>query len=259
MTERKHYHNAPIIEATISFGIVPPTDLSTEDLIEVWELVRAEYPQMGEEYLYTGEVNVKEPGGTPEHDDTHEHIGYAFRTEDGQRIFSARLDGFDFSIGPPYGRWEEFRDEARRLWTLFKNVSELTEVARVALRYINRIDIPTDVPTEDSVKLDNYLKIYPEVPDDWPTGLLLQNFFMQVQAWQEDLNCNLIVNQAPGRPPGPGIVSIRLDFDLFKERYEEPWLIDNEEEIWRFLEKLHERKNELFETSIKDATRRLIK
>lgn len=255
MTERRHYRNAPIIEATISLGIVPPTDLSTKELISIQELVRSQYPQIGEEHLYTGEVSMSEPGGPPEYDDTHEHIGYAFRSEDGQRTFSARLDGFDFSVGPPYGRWEEFRDEARRLWTLFRNASKVTEVARVALRYINRID----VHDSDSMKLDEYLKIYPEVPDDWPTGLSLHNFFMQVQAWQKDLDCNLIVNQAPGRPPGPGIVSVRLDFDLFRERYEHPWQIDSGEEVWEFLEKLHERKNELFEASITDATRRLIK
>lgn len=255
LTKRRHYRNAPIIEATISLGIVPPINLSTKGLIKFQELVQDQYPQTGEEYLYTGEVNIEEPGEPPEHDDIHEHIGYAFRSEDGQRTVSARLDGFDFSVGHPYRWWEEFREEAQRLWELFKDVSEVTEIARVAVRYINRIDIPV----APSVNLEDYLKIYPEIPDDWPSGVSIHNFFMQVQAWQEDLNCNLIANQAPARPPGPGVTSVRLDFDLFRERYEDPWHIDSEEEVWNFLEKLHERKNEIFEASIKDPTRRLIK
>jgi hypothetical protein len=150
----------------------------------------------GEAYLYTGEGDVNEFQGNPEHDDAHEHIGYAFRSKDGQHVFSARLDGFDFSVGHPYGRWEEFRDEALRLWELFKKVSGVREIVRVAVRYINRIDIPTT----HSVKLDHYLTIYPEVPDDWPSGVELHDFFMQLQAWQDDLDCNLIVNQAPARP-----------------------------------------------------------
>jgi hypothetical protein len=83
----------------------------------------------GEAYLYTGEGDVNEFQGNPEHDDAHEHIGYAFRSKDGQHVFSARLDGLDFSVGHPYGRWEEFRDEALRLWELFKKVSGVRECA----------------------------------------------------------------------------------------------------------------------------------
>jgi len=140
------------------------------------------------------------------------------------------------------------------LWDLFKGAAQVKGIARVAVRYINRIDIPTS----STVKLDKYLQIYSEVPDNWPTGLSIHNFFLQVQAWQEDLDCNLIVNQAPARPPSLGLASVRLDFDLFRERYEQPWPIGEEEEVWGYLEQLRDRKNELFETSITDATRRLI-
>lgn len=108
------------------------------------------------------------------------------------------------------------------------------------------------------MNLEEYLKIYPEVPSEWPSGVSVHNFFMQVQAWQEDLDCNLVVNQAPGRAPGPGIISIRLDFDLSREQYDNPWRVEHETEVRNFLEKLHVRKNAIFEASITEATRRLI-
>lgn len=252
--DRPHYSRAPIIEATISLGIVPPAILSTEHLTKIRELVQDQYPSMREEHLYTGEVSISEPGQPPEHDDVHEHLGYVFHSEDGQRSFRANLEGFDFSVKKPYDRWEVFRDEARHLWTMFKDVSGAEEVARVAVRYINRIDIPVS----PSVDLEKYLSIYPELPDAWPSGTSIHNFFMQVQSWQEELDCNLIVNQAPAHSPEAGMTSIRLDFDLFREAYEAPWKIENEEDIWNFLEKLHERNNEIFQASITDATKELI-
>jgi uncharacterized protein (TIGR04255 family) len=251
---RIRYSKAPIIEATISFGIVPPAGLAVGDLAAIREMILDQYPSMGKQYFYAGEVHVPNLGKPPEHD-VHEHTGYNFSSGDEKQVFSAQLDSFDFSIRQPYDRWEPFRDEARQLWKLFKDVSGVEKVSRVAVRYINRIDIP-DSPV---ARLEDYLRIYPEIPDNWPSGDTLYSFFMQLQLWQQDLDCMLIVNEAPGRPPSENTVSIRLDFDLFRERYDDPWQTEDDSEIWTFLEKLHERKNEVFEASITDQTRRLIK
>jgi uncharacterized protein (TIGR04255 family) len=255
LTERRHYRNAPIIEATISFEIVPSTFLVPEDLFALNEFLKAEYPDAAEEYLYEEQTTLVEPGGPPERDHVHKHIGYGFRSADKKRVLRVSVDSFDFSVMGPYDSWEPFRDEALQLWGFYKKVCQVEAITRIGVRYINRIDLPS-VP---SAKLDNYLKIYPEIPDGWPSGVAIHNFFMQVQAWQEDLGSNLIVNQAPGRPPGPGIASIRLDFDLSREQYADPWLVESEEEVWDFLERLHLRKNVIFEESITEATRRLIR
>jgi uncharacterized protein (TIGR04255 family) len=124
------------------------------------------------------------------------------------------------------------------------------------VRYINRIDIPTaDALT---VRLEDYLRTYPEIPADWPYEDFL-HFFIQLQIPQEDLRCMLIVNQATAQPPNLKTTSILLDFDLFREEYEEPWQADNDAAIWEFLEQLHGRKNEYFERSITEKTRELIR
>jgi uncharacterized protein (TIGR04255 family) len=69
----------------------------------------------------------------------------------------------------------------------------------------------------------------------------------------------LIVNETPVPPPNEETsISIQLDFDLFQERFENPWPVEEEAAVWNFLEQLHDRKNEVFEASITDATRRLI-
>lgn len=185
---------------------------------------------------------------------THQQGGFRFTSQNKQEILQARVDGFTFSTLAPYDRWEPFRDEARRLWELYRSAAKVESVTRAAVRYINRIDIPTS----DVFQLDEYLRTHPEVSDDMPHGTIA-NFFMQIQTWQEDLDCMVIINEAPAPSPDQTTTSIRLDLDLFREWFGEPWRADQDEAVWEFLEQLHDRKNEVFEASITDATRRLIK
>lgn len=260
LTKRRHYRNAPIIEATISIGVVPPAGLNTAVLAKVRDLVKDQYPEVVEEHLYSGKVSAPEAGRPPEHDDSYGHTGFSFFSEDNQRKLSVMLDSFDFSIRGSYDRWESFRDEACQLWKVYKDVTGVERAVRLAVRYVNRIDIPgKKLASGDSgVDVHDYVKIRPEVPDEWPGGHLLHNFFMQLQMWQADLECMLVINQAPDIPPREGNVSIRLDFDLFKEIYEDPWSTSDDSEIWKFMEMLHERKNLVFEASITDDTREII-
>lgn len=261
MSERRHYPNAPIIEATISVGIVPPEGAGATEIATIGELLADRYPKSSVEYVSSGESRVSEVGGWQIDNGKNEQVGFSFSSGDGQRRVRARLDGFDYSISEPYDCWETFRDEARRLWDVYREATGAAWAVRVAVRYVNKINIPSKLNNhgEQVADLDDYLKISPDIPEEWPNGGLLRNYFMQLQMWQRDLECMLIVNEAPDVPPQPGMVSIRLDFDLFKERYAEPWDASDDSEIWAYLEKLHKRKNEVFEASITDETRELIR
>lgn len=249
-----HYQRAPIIDATISLGIVPPANLTAEGLLSIRDLLKDRYPKVTAAYLYAGEVSVPAVGESPEYEDIHGHIGYVFSDEAQNRTLRATVDSFDFSVGQPYDRWQPFRDEAFELWEVFKEVSGAMEISRVALRYINRIDIPNT----RLAKLEDYFKIYLEIPEDWPGGTSLSNFFVQFRAPQGDLGCDMVVNQAPAPAPETNMVSIRLDFDLFKDLYAASWQISEDAEAWRLLEQMRVRKNEVFNASITDETKRLI-
>lgn len=254
MPERTHYSRAPITEAVIDLRITPVQGFSAEDLAPLREVVEDRYPNHEEEHVqyqqmsFVGTDLLQAGGG-------HQFNGFRFISADKRETFYARHDGFSFSIQAPYDRWESFRDEARSLWNLYSSFTMPKGITRAAMRYINRIDIPSVT----SVQLEDYLRTYPEVSSDWPDEGLMSNFFMQLQLWQRDLGCWLIVNEAPEPPPTEGAMSIRLDFDLFREQYGEPWKADDDTELWEFLERLHDRKNEIFEASITNRTRRLIR
>jgi uncharacterized protein (TIGR04255 family) len=255
MPERTHYSRAPITEAIIDLRIMSAEGVSVENLAALREAVADRYPIQEEEHVqyqqmsFVGTDLLQTGGG-------HQLNGFRFISEDKREVFYARLDGFAFSIKAPYDRWESFRDEARSLWNLYSSVAMPEGVTRAAMRYINRIDIPN---ATTGIRLEDYLRTYPEFSVDFPEDSFMNSFFMQLQLWQQDLGCWLIINEAPEVSPEEGTLSVRLDLDLFREQYEEPWPIDGDTMVWEFLERLHDRKNEIFEASITNRTRRLIR
>ena len=257
MARRTHYANAPITEALIDLRITPAQDFSIDDLGKMGEAIVERYPTQEPTYFQSGQIMFQQPGDPAQIEATQQHSGFRFISQNKQQIVQVRMDGFTFSTLAPYDRWEPFRDEARRLWELYCPAAKVENITRAAVRYINRIDIPDELPT---VQLEDYLRTYPAVSADMPNKGLIHNFFMQVQLWQLDLGCLLIVNETLVPPPDfETPLSIQLDFDLFREKFEEPWPADEDVAVWEFLEQLHDRKNEVFEASITDATRRLIK
>src|SRR5207248_752209 len=132
----------------------------------------------------------------------------------------------------PYESWEKFRNDARHVWEIYKDICKPVDMTRVAIRFINRLDLPGS-----GVELKDYLRTVPEVAPDLPQGL--SGFFMQLQIPQEDLNCMLIINETFVPSNHPNLVSVMLDFELFCNRI---WRSDDEE-VWHFLEKLRYRKN----------------
>jgi uncharacterized protein (TIGR04255 family) len=254
MPERRHYPRAPIIEAIIDFAVTQREGFSVEDLAAIRDAVADSYPIRENELFYSGEVSVPEPGGDAQYKSAPQHTGFRFTSPDKRQVFYARLGGFAFAVRAPYDRWETFRDEAHRLWDLYRSFTKPTSVTRAGVRYINRIDIPDTSP----IDLEDYLRTYPEVSKDLPYEGLMSNFFMQLQMWHEDLRCMLIVNESPTAPPDSDTSSVLLDFDFIREQFEEPWPANDDAAVWEFLEQLHDRKNEVFEASITQRTRTLI-
>jgi uncharacterized protein (TIGR04255 family) len=255
VTESVHYSKAPITEATIDLRVKQAPNTSIDDLAVVQEMVADRYPTREGEYFYSGRVYIEEAGEALQTDASHRHNGFRLTSRDKRQVFFARLDGFALSIRAPYDSWEPFRDEARDLWNIYRSVAKPEGVTRAAVRYINQLDIPSYAPDPSNVSLEDYLNVYPEFPQRW----LASNFFMQLQIWQEDPECWLIVNEAPIMPSGQEAGSLQLDLDFFRERFEEPWQADEDAEVWAFLEQLHIRKNEVFEASITEETRRFIR
>jgi uncharacterized protein (TIGR04255 family) len=245
---QRRYNKPPITEAVIDLRVNLPEGFTVDKLNAIHLSISENFPTIEPFYKGIGAL-LYQPGESFKVDTSEQQIGYWFRSEDNLRTFQASLEGFSFNRLAPYESWEEFSSEAKKLWEIYKEICSPINVTRVAVRYINQINIPAHELTE----LKDYLKTVPEVSPKLPQNAL-QTFFMQLHIPQGDLDCMLIINEAIAPPVNPEFVSVILDLDLFRQQI---WSSDDEE-IWCFLEKLRDRKNEVFEASITDKTRELI-
>jgi uncharacterized protein (TIGR04255 family) len=71
------------------------------------------------------------------------------------------VDGFSASKLAPYTDWHDLRTQARDLWAKYRKATDPVLITRLALRYINRIDIP--LPISD---LKEYMRTIPEISPD---------------------------------------------------------------------------------------------
>jgi uncharacterized protein (TIGR04255 family) len=237
-----HYEKAPIIEALIDIR-VELSGPTLEQLESIHNTVKRQYPGKAARAYVQGVLSW----GTEVSAVSNQRlVGYSFSSEDGRQIFQARLDGLTFGRLRPYGSWPELRDEARRLWEIYREISTPQKITRVAVRYINQIDIPIR-----QIDYKDYFRTTPEVSSALPQGL--SGFFMQLHFPQPDFEGILILTQTAVPPPSPDTNSVILDLDVFRQQMD----ITSDEEVWNLLEILRERKNEFFEASITDRTRAL--
>jgi uncharacterized protein (TIGR04255 family) len=239
----RHYANAPITEGLIDLGVELPSDAEVASLDAVFQHVKGEYPTREERSLFQGRLSAGAQVGASA---KQTKVGYLFRSADGKRVLQVRLDGFTFSRLKPYENWAALRDEAKGLWSAYRELVRPIKVTRVGVRYINQIDVPSA-----RIELKDYFRTFPEVSPDLPQDL--GAFLMQLQIPQVDLDAVLVLTQTGGAPPRFDVASVILDIGLFKEHCD----FKSDDEVWEVLESFRDRKNEVFEGCITDKARQL--
>lgn len=245
----KRYKNAPITEAVIEIRIQPPESLDQSALKNLAESLKSDFPKQAPmRLLRTALAAQQQPESGLSQSVSQAPIGFRLSKSDDSRILQLRRDALAYSHMAPYTEWETFRAEAYPLWEKYRSTVRGAKLARCALRYINRVDIPAT-----RIEVEDYFALYPEIPKKLrqrdTVGMALV-----VQIPQLDLDCMAVINQAQAEPAKPEHVSFVLDIDIFRMGIE-TW---QDSEVWTFLDKLRDRKNEIFESCITDRTRELI-
>jgi uncharacterized protein (TIGR04255 family) len=242
VTIRKHYRNSPITEALIDIRVQESPYVTVESLNPIYARIQDEYPKREEVMFFKGQFAIPEAVASA----TQTKQGYLYRSINGKYILQTRINGFTLNRLPPYENWDTFRSEAKRLWEIYRTFVRPARVIRVAVRSINRIDIP---PFRE---LKDYFKTFPEISSDLPQTL--NGYVMQLLVAQEEFGGMLSLIQATVPAPKADVVSINLDIDLYKESTTE---FEIDENIWELLERLRNKKNDIFEGCITDKARNL--
>lgn len=241
-----HYENAPITEALIDIKVNANPALAIDTLNDAVALLSQEYPHKSE--LNTAQVAIKLDQAALTAQAENTHVGYLLKSKDEKHTCQLTTYGCTISRIAPYKNWDDLKLEAEKLWNIYKNITHPLVINRIAVRYINRLDIP--LPFDD---FKDFLKTSPDIAPGLPQAL--SNFFMQLVVPLEDIDGNLIFNQAIASPVLPQTVAIMLDVEVFK-------LVSMSalsDELWRTLENLRLKKNEVFEASITDKARELFR
>jgi len=241
--KNRHYDKAPIKEAIIDIHVENSPLLTPAN----FETIAPPEGYQKRQTLMMGQVRGQLLEGQLTATAKQDPMGYAFVGDEGKHIAEFRVNGFTFHRLAPYQTWAQFRNEAKILWDLYRQVAGALHVVRFGLRYVNQLDLP--MPVRD---FRDFIRSYPEVSSDLTQQLA--GFFMQVRIPQEDLGAMLILNESMVPPSGPNAVSVVLDIDVFKQGLK----LESDDEVWNTMEEFRLRKNLIFEGCITNNTRELI-
>ncbi len=241
-----HYEHAPILEAVVEIRVTA--------LNEPGEALRtfiddSRFELASPEYEITAEVEMNELAVESRAD--RKLQGYRFKRDDEQRAVRALSDRLAFSWLHPYSRWEEFIEEAEGIWLKYRAVRKPERITRIAVRFINKIDIQKPV-----VEVRDYLRTGIDISPYLPQSMASFLMHVDIPLSRFDATARIISTMVP--PPTEGVASLILDIDVWREVDIDLSKPDASVAVKGHLEQLRVAKNYVFEACITDATRGVI-
>lgn len=249
MPEPEIFPNAPIKEALVDLRVMPLDDSDLSKLDPFVDRLSERFPIKEDRIEYTHKIGFDKSEGREVTHSKARKLGYVLFTQDRDWAVQGRLDGFTVSKMKPYGHWEELRNEAQELWNLYKDVVAPQSVIRLAVRYINRIELPLP-----SLDFDDYILTAPKIADDIPQGLS-QFFFRLVISKPDDNITAIITSTLDSIEKETNVLPYIFDIDTFIVANYKP----SSDEIWSDLDRLRDFKNLIFFNSMTDKAKDLFR
>lgn len=238
------YKKAPILEAAIEFrwaSAVPMDALASAARIPVFERFEEPKPRR----LMSANFDLEAGGVTQEVTE----VGFEMVLKDGsERVFLER-DKFVYVQSAPYDQWDDFLGRAMAIMAPTIKSLELAEFSRVGVRFINRIDVPTD--EDGKFATDDYITIKFDGPRQ-DKGIVEEFVLRVVKPTQKDnISYALVVASSPS--PLPDHSGIVVDIDVFTQT---PTSVVGPK-LSTTLGELRVEKDEIFESCITEKARAL--
>lgn len=210
----EHLQMAPIVEAVIDFRTRAEASWIESDIGSRLKSEVPDYPQVQrlESMSFTAQLDASGSSNTgPALSTTHEDhgwLGFRMNSQVGKRIAQFTRNGFSFSQLAPYTDWQRFKSEAIRLWGIHQTLSGCTEVQRIGVRFINRLEVP-----QDGLDFGNYFLDFAGVPQGMDVASFLHTHTMGVPGkayWVKRIQ-----TFQPPQPQSADKLPLLLDIDAF--------------------------------------------
>lgn len=206
----QHLEHAPIVEAVIEIRTRVESPWEESALREQLKAKLPSYPKIISQSEFRHELKVK--AGQPPEQTFHDlgWKGLRLQSADDHYIAQFTRDGFVFSRLQPYESWDQFKEEAMRLWKVHAELAKSLEVQRLGVRFINRITLPVG-----EVRLDDYLRVPPQPPGE--LDLQIMGFFHQdnLLVTGHPYAINIVKTVQPPQESGSDGGGLILDIDVF--------------------------------------------
>jgi uncharacterized protein (TIGR04255 family) len=229
--------NAPITEALIDIRVAGVTGSVVEGLASFRDAFPSRFPEKRSRSSVATTINFDQkapPTLTAKGPNTD---GYIFTSPAENLVAQVRTDGFTLSKLKPYDSWKTFCPQFVALWRRYLEVAQPAKITRVALRYVNRIVVPTGKDLKGFILTGP--EIAPKLPQDLPAFLMrlvLPSQNGEIAIVTETFEPSLDLHSVP----------LIFDIDVFREielGLEDPAL-------WQTIKGLRSYKNQIFFNSI---------
>jgi uncharacterized protein (TIGR04255 family) len=209
MAEYRHLTNAPITEAVIDLQARLSTNFQVSSFLPLKQELYNHYPGFRQRRFISGGFGFERDRPIIKTAENSGVDGYIFTSEDNKCAVQFRKDGFTFSRLKPYTNWGNVYSEAMRLWGIYLDKAKPTAVTRVAVRFINLLQIP--LPIND---FTDYLTTPPGIPRETPQ--IVRSFFSKVVINDNEKGLDANIIQALEKGIGTDNANIILDIDAYK-------------------------------------------
>jgi uncharacterized protein (TIGR04255 family) len=238
---------APITEALVDIRVELSPDFQLADLDPFVVATRGRFTDVKKRFSWQARIdfNADEFQVEPQKGKTPDGLMLSAPAEN--LVAQARLDGFTVSKLKPYDRWATLRPVAQELWDLYRAIAKPLKATRIAIRTINRIELPIPIG-----ELKEYILTVPDVAPGVPQAL--ETFFMRLVI-PSAAGTAIVTETIDQAAQHPESIPLIFDIDVFRKVDLDP----SDPQIWAGLDELRAYKNTIFFRSLTEKTLELFK
>ncbi len=239
------YKRPPIVEAVIEVRF--QNALTATELGKCQRKLKKKYPVTKNIYKNFGVLIEIVQGGPKSRGFQKGDEGHRLESNDAEWIVMLYPGQLAFVRLAPYTGWDSFLGAFQDVWKIFKGAAGSRRLTRLAVRYINRIDIPLKPGTE-TIDIADYLNLGVNTPE----GMVVDGY-EAVLGMNLDENTKAVVRTATQAPAVSKTAALLLDVDLSVHNA----LPAKDEDMYKRLSWLRDQKNDLFEKFTTDESKEL--
>lgn len=238
------YNNPPIVEAVFDIRVSNTQIHDVREIESLKNTLLSEFPISNKRVNFQGkiELNVKEDKISSS--GASNISGYIFSNKENNRKIQFRTDGYTCNLLNPYSNWSEFSRLGHKYWKVYKDYAKPDVITRIALRYINKIELPLE-----NLNFEDFLKSVPIIPTSMPQTF--DNYFLQMNILCDHKDVKARISQTFENSESNYLPFI-IDIDVIHHL-----IIPSADSLEQEFNKLREIKNKIFEDLITDKTREL--